>query len=117
MRRAQQGLDLLARPFDLAADRGAEGVHRRRVAEMLGEKRQHFRQHVGIDPGGGVVVEINPVVRNGHRRFLPLARMGRHEGRGLDPHELPSFSTSFICTPIIVPADCEQPEQAPVSRT
>ena len=41
------------------ADFGAERVHRGRVAELLGEERQHRLDDFGIDAGGGVVVEIN----------------------------------------------------------
>ena len=51
--------DLFAgRPHPLAAWR-AEGVQRRRIAEMLGQIRQHRRDDLGIDPSRRVVVQID----------------------------------------------------------
>ena len=56
---AQQRLHLLPRGLQRAAHRGAEAVDGGGVAELLGEEGQHGLHHVGIDPGGRVVVEVN----------------------------------------------------------
>ena len=59
--RAEQLLHLHARFLDGEADLVAEAVHRRGIAELLGEIRQHGFHHRGIDPRGRVVVEIDAV--------------------------------------------------------
>ena len=54
----EQRLHPLARGLQRPTHRRAEAVHRRGVAEMLGEQRDHRLHHRRINPRGGIVVEI-----------------------------------------------------------
>ena len=82
----------------------AEGVRRRRVAEVLGEERQHRRDHLGIDARRGVVVQIDRP--HGASPQMGTTLTGK-----------PSFSMSFMRTPSTVIEASWHPAQAPVIRT
>lgn len=56
---AEQRLHLLPCRLQRSADRRAEGMHGRGIAELLREEWRHGLDRRRIDTGGGVVVEIN----------------------------------------------------------
>ena len=68
--RAEQGLQPLPRLADRATHLGAEGVHRRRIAELLGEVGQHGLDDAGIHARGGVVVEVDGTGGHGSLVFV-----------------------------------------------
>ena len=55
----EQFLHLVAGLLERLADAVAEAVHRRRVAELLREERQHRLDDLRIDLGGRVVVQVD----------------------------------------------------------
>ncbi len=57
--RAEQRLHLATRVLHRLAHLRAEAVDGRRIAEVFREKRQHGLDHGGIDPCGGVVVQVD----------------------------------------------------------
>jgi hypothetical protein len=57
--RADQLLYLNTRLLDAARHLVAEGVQRRSIAVLLGKVGQHHLDHLVVDAGGGVVIEID----------------------------------------------------------
>ena len=62
----QERGDFLARPLHVARDLSAEEVHGGRVAVEVAEEGLHRVAHLGCDPGGGVVVEVDCLARRVH---------------------------------------------------
>ena len=55
----EQGGHPLVRQLGRLFHLGAETMRARGIAVMGGQERHHLLQHRGIDPGAGIVIEIN----------------------------------------------------------
>ena len=53
---------LFTRLVNRPADHAAECMHARRISIVVGKIGQHGFKHLGINPGGGIVVHINDLV-------------------------------------------------------
>ena len=65
----EQGGDALVREFDRFLHLGAETMRAGRIPVLGGEKRHHLLQDLRVDPGAGVVIEINDFA--GHESISP----------------------------------------------
>ena len=76
--------NLAARLLDRLADLVAEAVHRRGIAELLGEERQHGLDDRRVDHRGGVVVHVDI----SHGLFLPAPAVAPVGWAGPHDHQL-----------------------------
>ena len=77
----EQALQLAARAVHRRADVGAEGMHRGWIAELLGKERQHRLDDARIDPGGGIVVEIDGFHRDFRLCTILAASSHRYDAK------------------------------------
>src|SRR5262249_61961898 len=73
--RTDQRRDLAARLFDRVASTPPQLMRRRRIAVLRAQERQHALQHLRIDRGSGIVIEVDG---SAHPRRMPPTGIGRN---------------------------------------
>ncbi len=83
---AEQGRHPLMRQIDRLFHLRAEAMRARGIAVVGGQEWHHLLQHGRIDPGAGVVIEINNFSRSRHGKIGVSDRRGSYSGgRGSFP--------------------------------
>jgi hypothetical protein len=83
---AEQGRHPLMRQIGRLLHLGAEAMRARGIAVVGGQERHHLLQHFGIEPGAGIVIQINNFSRSRHGKIGVSDRRGGYSGgRGSFP--------------------------------